>query len=491
MSVAPSSQQPSESARYSLKHRALLFLSTLFLLFFFLLAFLLQSSFERSLASAMQDNLTLQVRLLLADIEVESGELSVLAVQESALNKPESHLKAYIFEGSSAAPVWMSLSAASQAESLAGIMFDRMAQGVMQGEPRFEALQDGFALAYRAVFALEEAGLITEGQALDNPLQELDVSLPYTVVVFDDGKSFRQQVAVFQRTMIVGLAVALIIFMVLLYVVLRALFSPLAKVESQLLGVESGELKAFSDDYPQELNGLTSRLNQFINSERKQRERYKNTLADLAHSFKTPISAIKASVSRQEPGRDEITLEQLARMEQIVAHQLRRGQFPSMKGQGYRADCVAVIQRLLPALKKIYSSKPIALSVSLPEHSIVAMPEDELLELLGNLLDNAFKYAEARVTIEIIGDDSPQAGSDASLAATQIAIGNDGQLFSPEQFNDALQRGKRLDEAGEGHGIGLSVAYAVTKAYGGQLLLNSPGAAGAQLHLILPKVSES
>ena len=108
MSVAPSSQQPSESARYSLKHRALVFLSTLFLLFFFLLAFLLQSSFERSLASAMQDNLTLQVRLLLADIEVESGELSVLAVQESALNKPESHHKAYIFEGSSVAPVWMS-----------------------------------------------------------------------------------------------------------------------------------------------------------------------------------------------------------------------------------------------------------------------------------------------------------------------------------------------------------------------------------------------
>ncbi len=464
-----------------------MFLATLFLLFFVVLAMLLQSSFERSLLAATEANLSLQVRLLLADMDVEGTELKVLSVQEPSLNKPDSNLQAYIFSEGERAPVWVSLSAVSQSDDFVDALFTQSVAGIEQGESRFLTLDSGFVQVFRAVFALDETRVLSASGESGIDAQVSPISTPYSIAIYEDGRSYRQQVSVFQRTMLIGLFFALAIFMVLLYLVLRGLFRPLARVESELFMVENGRIDAFSGDYPLELNALTRKLNQFVESERKQRDRYKNTLSDLAHSFKTPISVIKASVSRAEPERDATTLEQVERMEQIVSHQLRRGQFPLAQSLGSRVDCVSAIDRLLLALGKIYFDKGIEFDFQHFGPCWLALPEDELMELLGNLLDNACKYADSTVNVDIALEQLDSFANDEQPRVT-LKIVNDGPEIDEALLQKQVQRGSRLDENSQGQGIGLSVANAICEAYDIQLSLSQPRRGYTEVALVLPGV---
>ena len=461
---------------FSLKRRALLFLTPFFLLFFVVLAYILQGSVERSLAASTQEQLTLQVRLLLANIDVDdNGAMTIFGIEEPRLKQPDSDLLAFIYDKKSAALLWESPSAAySTPNSFSEQSFISLVKQSQLGDTLFEHRNDGFALAYTAAFEVSSADVTQEDEGIQtaagidsSATTEIPLSKPYTVVLFDNGQSYATQLDIFKRTLASGLLVALLIFLALHYRLLHWLFKPLGQIEQELGEIEKGQQKRFQEKYPSELAPLTNRLNQIMEVERVQRERYKNTLADLAHSIKTPLAVIRSMPNLASGDAAESINEQIERMEQIVSHQLRRSAMPALEGSIYRADATAIVQRISASLQKLYFDKAIKFNNGLPDQLLLRMPEDDLFELMGNLLDNAFKYGDSEVCIA----QGPSLDQNNSL--TTIVISNDGKVIAHAKVEQATQRGVRLDESAEGQGIGLSVANAIVKAYQGELMIQA------------------
>lgn len=410
----------------------------------------------------------LQVRLLLAELEVEPDESIMLTeIQEPRLKSAESDLKAYIYKQGDEQPLWSSPSAAlvdglRESESYKQHYTALVRQSSL-GTAVFKKLGSGFALAYTVVFETEE--VTASGAA--NASQR---SSPYTLLVLDNGAEFSRQIAIFQRTLMLGLGLGILVFLCIQFFVLRWIFRPLGTLEAELEDIERGATERFSSRYPGELLPLTERLNLFFETERVQRKRYKNTLSDLAHSIKTPLAVIRSLPALEQTEDGRAVLGQVARMEQIVGHQLRRSVLPAEQSSAHQTDVVVVINRVLDSLHKIYSEKSIDLSINLPDELWIRMPEDDLFEVMGNLLDNAFKYCQSAVEVFVEDSgDSFASQPDKGFACAQITIANDGQSVKAVDIERIVERGVRFDEMADGHGLGLSVARSIVIAYGGSL----------------------
>ena len=449
-------------------------LTPFFMAFFLIFALVLNAAHERSQMESLERQLMLQVRVLLAEADIgEYGELVLAAVQEPRLRSHESDLYAYVLEGSESEPVWRSPSAESNRTF--NNISEMTAKGLVSslpGESRFGRVEDRFVLSYTVVFQLDEAPL--------TQLDEEQFSTPYTLLIIDEGVGFLAQLATFQRILLIGLSAAVAVFLVLQYLVLRWLFRPLATLESEVSTIEAGEKIHFETGYPSELAPLTERLNRFIDAERLQKERYKNTLADLAHSIKTPLAVIRSSMNLQDSDARQIVSEQVSRMDRIVRHQLNKGVLTVTDvGSAPVVDAVVVSKRLSNAVQKIYAERELRFQQLFPEQLWLQLPEDEYYELIGNLLDNAFKYAESFVTVSM-QIEAPQ----SSIAI--IRIENDGAILSPENLTKLTERGVRRDETADGQGIGLSVARSIVEARSGSLGLSQPSPGLTQVEVTLP-----
>lgn len=218
---------------------------------------------------------------------------------------------------------------------------------------------------------------------------------------------------------------------------------PLRKMAHELRRLEDGSAAQLSDDYPEELQGITQNLNQLLSKERRQRERYRNTLGDLAHSLKTPLAVLKSD--ELDPASQR---EQLDRMDDIIRHQLRRAVSGGAQSLGQQTALRPVIARLQQTLLKVYHHKNLDMTIAINEHLRVAVDEDDLLELLGNLLDNACKAAQQRVSI---------AASRHSATRITLQIDDDGPGLAEDEISALIDRGRRGDQYGQGQGLGLAI----------------------------------
>lgn len=460
--------------KFSLKRRAILVLTPFFLVFFLIFAVVLNAAFERSQIESLQRQLMLQVRVLLAEADIdERGDFILSAVQEPRLRSLESDLYAYVLADGGSEPVWQSPTAdtARPIDSL-NVALANGLLGTSPGQSRFGRVENWFAFSYTVVFQLEE-------QLETQPGQE-QFSVPYTLLIFDEGTEFTSELATFQRILFVGLLITAAVFLVLQYLVLRWLFRPLATLESEVSTIEAGEKIHFETLYPTELSPLTERLNRFIDAERLQKERYKNTLSDLAHSIKTPLAVIRSSLDLQEFDARQNIREQVSRIDRTVRRQLNRGAVAvSDMGAAPVVDAVIVFRRLSDALQKIYAERDLRFQEQLPKQLWLQIPEDEYYELVGNLLDNAFKYAHSFVSVAI---DTDVEGSDFAC----IRIENDSAILSPKKLARLTERGVRQDETADGQGIGLSVAISIVEARAGALQLSQPSAGLTRVEATLP-----
>ena len=179
------------------------------------------------------------------------------------------------------------------------------------------------------------------------------------------------------------------------------LLQPIAGLEHDLKAIEEGRQEYLIGQYPTEINGVTRSLNLLLSEERTRRERYRTTLADLAHSLKTPLAILKAEAEKPEQTVGEVAAamdQQVTRMTEIVSYQLGRGVSSSSKLFRNSTPIGPVIEKLVAAIRKVYKEKNIEF---LEEVSDADFPGDErdLMELLGNLLDNACKYGLGKVRL--------------------------------------------------------------------------------------------
>src|SRR5690606_6512100 len=247
---------------------------------------------------------------------------------------------------------------------------------------------------------------------------------------------------------------------------------------------------------PRELEPLTESINALVDSERENLERQRNTLADLAHSLKTPLAVLRSRLDNpasEAELREELEV-QLRRMNDLVGYQLTRA---AAAGHKQIAAPVAIephAEQIVRGLEKIYAAKgAICEKIYAAKGAICEFDIDpdarfhgepgDLQELLGNLLENAFKWADSRVLLTV------HAGEQETnrRPGLVLAVDDDGPGIPPEKVALVLQRGVRGDERVHGHGIGLAIVQDIVRSYRGELeVTRSPELGGARFLVKLP-----
>jgi len=293
-------------------------------------------------------------------------------------------------------------------------------------------------------------------------------TLELTLHIAEDAELLEGQRDVFRQSLFVYLGGFGLLLLVLLLGTLRWSLRPLRRVADDLARVERGEREHLSAaDYPRELAGLASNLNEFVDSEREHLQRYRNTLADLAHSLKTPLAVIRnelESGASGEPMRWTV-LEQAGRMDQIVAYQLSRAATSGHTTFAAPIRLQAPAEEVVASLEKVYAAKNVLCEFDIDPKARFYGEEGDLLELLGNLLENAFKWASSRVLFSA----TTRIARGSRRSGLVLSVEDDGPGIPADQVDHLLQRGVRGDERVQGHGIGLSIVQDLLKAYRGKL----------------------
>ena len=325
------------------------------------------------------------------------------------------------------------------------------------GDTRFEGpIAIPGAQVYR--YSMGVAWEVSEGQ-----------EVPFTLHVAEDTAAMDRQVAVFRRSLWVYLGAAAALLLGLQIVVLRWSLSPLRRVVGDMERIMDGRLERLPGGYPEELTLLTDSLNEMIDVGREQIGRTRNVLADLAHSLKTPLAVMRSELESDHPAVDFRTTlkEQVGRMGAIVAYQLSRAATSGRQTFSTPLPLEAPAEEIVTSLEKVYASKNILCEFDIDRSARFHGEQGDLMELFGNLLENAFKWANHRVLLTARSMTiAPQ-----RRAGVLITVEDDGPGIPPEKVDSMLQRGVRGDERVHGHGIGLAIVQDIVKAYRGELFV--------------------
>ncbi len=307
----------------------------------------------------------------------------------------------------------------------------------------------------------------------------------YSIYVMEDTEVLNSQLQTFRHALWVYLGSAGVVLLLLQGLILNWSLRPLQRVIAELKRVQRGQAQGMTENHPRELEPLTESINAFIESERENLERQRNTLADLAHSLKTPLAVLRAQLDDGVPTaalREELDV-QLKRMNDLVSYQLARA---ASTGHALFAAPVAIepyAEVIVRGLEKVYAHKGVICEFEIdPEARFHGEPGD-LQELMGNLLENAFKWARARVLLTV----APITSEGNRRAGLLLAVDDDGPGIAEEDVAKVLQRGVRGDERVQGHGIGLAIVQDLVRGYRGELTVSrSQELGGARFEVRLP-----
>lgn len=260
---------------------------------------------------------------------------------------------------------------------------------------------------------------------------------------------------------------------------------PLVRLRSAVGTVRTGESQRIAGRYPPDLEPLADELNQLIDANREILERARTQVGNLAHALKTPLSVM---MNEAEGGGDEAHLsqtvkEQSAVMRDQVQYYLDRARAAALSGAlGGVTEAVPSLDALLRTFMKISQDRGIRGSHTVPKRLRFRGERQDLEEMLGNLLDNAFKWADSIVEVSL----EPGTGNPGQQLA--LLIDDDGPGLPEEAMAEVLKRGRRLDETTPGSGLGLSIVVDLAKLYGGELTLYRSPLGGLRARLALPSV---
>lgn len=312
-----------------------------------------------------------------------------------------------------------------------------------------------------------------------------EAEFPYTVYISEDTSALSQQILVFRRALWGYLGGAGLVLLLLQTLIVRWSLRPLRDVIDELKRVQRGLLARMSARHPRELEPLTESINAFIESERENLDRQRNTLADLAHSLKTPLAVLRARLenpSSEAELREEVDV-QIRRMNDMVSYQLARAISSGHKLFSAPIEIEPHAESIVQGLEKVYLQRKVLCEFDVDARARFFGEPGDLQELLGNLLENAFKWARSRVLLTVrVGETSP--GRRDGLF---ISVEDDGPGIDSERVATLLQRGVRGDERVQGHGIGLAIVQDIVRGYRGELEVHrSDELGGARFEVRLP-----
>lgn len=282
------------------------------------------------------------------------------------------------------------------------------------------------------------------------------------------------------QKIVLGLGVAALVLILLLQrlIVSRAL-RPLEQTRLQIMQLQQGQRTQLDQQVPQELEPLVAQINHLLAHTEDTLKRSRNALGNLGHALKTPLAVLVSLAAREElkqlPELRASLNGQLQQIEQRVARELGRARLAGEALPGAHFDCASELPELFSTLGMIHGRH---LQLDWQAEPGLRLPWDreDLLELLGNLLDNACKWADSQVRLQVI----------RGVEGYQLLIEDDGPGIEAVQRDEVLSRGSRLDEQVAGHGLGLSIVRDIVDAWGGQLQLGDSALGGLQVSVELP-----
>ena len=299
---------------------------------------------------------------------------------------------------------------------------------------------------------------------------------PFTFSVTEDSRAFEEQLSVYRHSLWIWLGILAVLLLVSQWSTLRWGLAPLRKMSSELNRLEAGEQQQIAGSYPSEVQRLTDNLNAVVSHERKQQQRYRNALADLAHSLKTPLALMRGIARGSTLPEAHSIEEQVDQMDKIISYHLQRAAASGRSTLSSPVELDSVVERIVGALTKVYAERKLEIHIDIDSDTRFRGDAGDLTEILGNLLDNACKWARKSVRISA-------RNSDGFL---RLCIEDDGPGISRADAERVFTRGTRTDEKVPGHGIGLAVVRELVEAYGGTASIGTSELGGARVTLQLP-----
>jgi signal transduction histidine kinase len=281
----------------------------------------------------------------------------------------------------------------------------------------------------------------------------------------------------FNRLLSLALGVLFVGVVGAVLVQVRFGLEPLRRMGRALGAIRGGASARLKGDFPAEIEPLASELNALLDHNEALVERARTHVGNLAHGLKTPLSVLTNEARRSEGPLAELVGRQVALMRRQVDHHLARARAIATGSiLGARTEVLPVLRDLERTLGRIYADKALALQIACPPELAFRGARQDLEEMLGNLMDNACKWAAAAVTVR----------AEATAEHVQIAIEDDGPGLPASRRAEVLERGRRLDEQVPGTGLGLAIVADLAQLYGGRLVLDTALSGGLKALLSLP-----
>ncbi|MGV3346553.1 two-component system sensor histidine kinase PhoQ [Enterobacteriaceae bacterium LUAb1] len=286
------------------------------------------------------------------------------------------------------------------------------------------------------------------------------------------------------------LLVNLLLVVPLLWLLAHWSLRPIGALAAQVRELENGQRDTLDTNTPHELKSLVRNLNLLLDNERQRLSRYRTTLSDLTHSLKTPLAVLQSTLRSLRSGRslsfeqaEPVMLEQISRISQQAGYYLHRA---SMQADLHTLkrdihSVPALLDSLCSALNKVYQRKGVSLSLDISPEVMFVGDQNDFMEVMGNVLDNACKYCLEFVEVSIL----------QSNDHLTLMVDDDGPGIPESKRELIFQRGLRIDTLRPGQGIGLSVARDILEQYNGNIIIGSSGLGGTRMEVIFHQQSVS
>ncbi|RWK43376.1 ATP-binding protein [Mesorhizobium sp.] len=298
--------------------------------------------------------------------------------------------------------------------------------------------------------------------------------------VMGNRTELEQEIGAFQRRLLTYLSLFGVGMIAINAIAILLGLQPLRRVSDALAMVREGTAQKLDGRFPAEIEPLANETNALIENNKRIVERSRTQVGNLAHSLKTPLAVLINEGRALGGAKGQLIAEQAASMQKQVDHYLQRARIAAQRDSVvYRTPVAPLVQRMVRVLQKL--NPQTALSLSLPAVDIVFAGErEDLEELLGNLLDNAMKWAKSAVavTVALIPGKKSGAGKEGAVNLFEISIEDDGPGIPEDKAREALKRGRRLDETKPGSGLGLAIVADLVNEYGGALALERSSMGG-------------
>jgi signal transduction histidine kinase len=303
--------------------------------------------------------------------------------------------------------------------------------------------------------------------------------IPVTVAVAEDFSKALGMIDSVQQGY-TELALALLMALIAIQIIiLRAGFKPLIKIQHQLRALEQGALHQLDTNVPKEVVGLVNEVNDLLRIMEQRLQKKRNSLGDLAHALKTPLTVLQQLAHEDELKHHAEVQAQLilqtTNMQRIIDRVLKRVRLAGPGSVYTSFNVEQEITDLIHAMSRIYHDKQLSIHAEFNGVKSLMIDREDMLELIGNLMDNACKWCTHRVVIRFHADDQ-----------LRIVVDDDGKGAPDSALPGLSQRGIRLDERIDGQGLGLSIARAITDQYDGTLTFSrSEGLGGFSVQAVL------